>query len=284
LLAARELRDRTAAAFRAESMLAFEAIAAARPTAVNLRWAVEQCAAVVLGEEDIERCLARLERLALDLHADDARRCADIGRHGAELVPQGAGIITHCNTGALATGGEGTALSVILAAHRQGKDVHVYVDETRPLLQGARLTMWELQRHDVPCTLISDSMAASLMRAGRVQLAVTGADRIAANGDSANKIGTYPLAIAAAYHEVPFYIAAPISTIDFSIATGDAIPIEQRDEAEVTQLQGLRIAPEGARAFNPSFDVTPAALIASIVTERGIIAPPYGATLAALRT
>jgi methylthioribose-1-phosphate isomerase len=199
-------------------------------------------------------------------------------------VPQGAGIITHCNTGALATGGEGTALSVILAAHRQGKDIHVYVDETRPLLQGARLTMWELQRHAVPCTLISDSMAASVLRAERVQLAITGADRIAANGDSANKIGTYPLAIAAAYHGVPFYIAAPISTIDFSIATGESIPIEQRDEAEVTHMQGTRIAPEGARAFNPSFDVTPASLIAGIITERGIIAPPYGATLGALRS
>ncbi|MBL0176274.1 MAG: S-methyl-5-thioribose-1-phosphate isomerase [Ignavibacteria bacterium] len=282
VLAARALRECAPAAFREQASLALAEISAARPTAVNLAWAMGQCQALVSTTDDPANCTLQLENLAAALHADDARRCESIGQYGAIIIPEGAGVVTHCNAGALATGGEGTAIAVILAAHRQGKGIHVFVDETRPLLQGARLTMWELLRHEVPATLITDGMAASLMREGRIQVAITGADRIAANGDTANKIGTYALAVAAKYHRVPFYIAAPLSTLDLALPDGNAIPIEHRDESEVTSLQGIRTAPEGARACNPAFDITPGELITGIVTERGIIAPPWDETLAAI--
>ena len=206
--------------------------------------------------------------------------CRAIGRHGAELLADGAGVLTHCNAGGLATADYGTALAVFFAAHEQGKRLHVFADETRPLLQGARLTAWELQQRGVDVTLICDSMAAQVMREGRVQAVVTGADRIAANGDTANKIGTYGVAVLAAAHDIPFYVAAPTSTFDLSIAEGAAIPIEQRDPREITHGFGRQTAPEGVRVYNPAFDVTPARLIRGIICERGVIEPVTSANIA----
>ena len=278
-LAARELlttkRDRYHDALRSVC----DDFAATRPTAVNLFWALDRLRSVIDSTPDPDALCAAIEDAARVLHEDDAARCSAIGRHGMKIIPRGAGIITHCNTGALATGGDGTAFSVLLAAHRAGKDIHVYADETRPLLQGARLTMYELQREGIPSTLITDGTAAMLMRQGRVQVAITGADRIAANGDSANKIGTYALAVAAHHHGIPFYIAAPYSTVDFSIAGGGDIPIEERAAEEITEWGGRRIAPEGSVCYTPAFDVTPAELITGIITEGGICAPPYVETL-----
>lgn len=199
--------------------------------------------------------------------------CAAIGRHGAELLRDGMGVLTHCNAGGLATAGDGTALAVMFAAAAQGKSIHVYADETRPLLQGARLTTWELQQRGVPVTLICDNMAGWVMKEKRVQAVITGADRIAANGDSANKIGTYSVAWLARSHGIPFYIAAPSSTFDLTLASGDSIPIEQRKPEEITQGFGKQTAPAGIEVYNPAFDVTPAGLIEGIITERGIIRP-----------
>jgi methylthioribose-1-phosphate isomerase len=210
------------------------------------------------------------------IHAEDAAMCASIGLHGANLLadlPAGAGILTHCNAGALATAGDGTALSVIFELARRGKRPHVWVDETRPLLQGARLTAWELTQRGIDCTLITDSMAAKVMSEGRVQAVITGADRVAANGDSANKIGTYSVAVLANAHHIPFYIAAPSSTFDGALATGADIPIEERDAKEVTDGFGQCTAPSCVNVYNPAFDVTPARLIHAIITERGAIAP-----------
>jgi methylthioribose-1-phosphate isomerase len=198
-----------------------------------------------------------------------------LGRNGRDVIPDGARILTHCNAGALATAGYGTALGVIRAAREEGKTLHVYVDETRPVLQGARLTAWELMREGIPCTLIADNMAGFLMQRGGVDLVIVGADRIAANGDTANKIGTYPLAVLARAHGIPFYVAAPLSTIDPALADGGLIPIEERNPAEVTHCGGVRIAPEGIAVWNPAFDVTPHGLIAAIVTEAGVIRPPF---------
>jgi methylthioribose-1-phosphate isomerase len=192
-------------------------------------------------------------------------------------------VITHCNTGALATGGVGTALGVIIEAHRTGKRIHVYVDETRPLLQGARLTMWELMQHGIPATLITDGTAAAVMREGKVSMAITGADRIARNGDAANKIGTYALAVAARYHGIPFYVAAPVSTIDFETPTGADIPIEERPADEVSGFAGIRTAPENAHVYAPAFDVTPAELITGIITDIGVITPPFERNIGILR-
>jgi methylthioribose-1-phosphate isomerase len=208
--------------------------------------------------------------------------CRAIGRFGARLVAEGQGVLTHCNAGGLATADYGTALAVIFAAHAAGKTIHVFADETRPLLQGARLTAWELQRRGVPVTLICDSMAAQVMREGKVQLAVVGADRIAANGDTANKIGTYGVAVLARAHGIPFYVAAPSSTFDLSLPDGSAIPIEQRDPREITHGLGRQTAPEGVAVYNPAFDVTPADLIAGIITERGIIQPVNARTIEAM--
>jgi methylthioribose-1-phosphate isomerase len=210
---------------------------------------------------------------AQTIHEEDRQMCRAIGRHGASLLTEGAGVLTHCNAGGLATADYGTALAVIFAAHEQGKRLRVYADETRPLLQGARLTAWELAQRGIDATLICDSMAAQVMREGRVQAVVVGADRIAANGDTANKIGTYQVALAAAAHEIPFYVAAPSSTFDLSLASGDAIPIEQRPSEEITHGFGRQTAPEGIKVYNPAFDVTPARLIAAIVCEHGMIRP-----------
>jgi len=218
-------------------------------------------------------------RSALDIHHDDAVTCGLIGRYGAELIKKNSAIVTHCNTGALATGGIGTALGVIVTAYKMGRIRSIYVDETRPLLQGARLTAWELARQKIPATLICDNMAASLMAAGKIDCAIVGADRICANGDFANKIGTYGLAVSARYHGVPFYVAAPLSTFDVALADGSRIPIEQRKPDEVRRFGQCRIAPEKIAVFNPSFDVTPGKLVTAMITERGVIRPPFGRSI-----
>jgi methylthioribose-1-phosphate isomerase len=254
----------------------------ARPTAVNLMWAVDRIAAVVAASPTAADGAARAEAVAVAMLAEDVAANLSMGRYGAELLPDQGSVLTHCNAGALATVGYGTALGVIRAAVGMGKAIHVYSDETRPRLQGMRLTTWELQRDGIPVTAITDSMAAVLMRQGRIACVVVGADRIAANGDAANKIGTYAAAVAAHHHGVPFYVAAPLSTVDMALPTGDGIPIEERDPAEVTCIAGVRLAPEGVPAWNPSFDVTPAALIAAIITDQGVVRPPFGPGLARL--
>lgn len=254
-------------------------LAESRPTAVNLTWALSRMRKVAEQATDCgPRELAEaLLSEAKAIHAEDAQMCDAIGRHGAELLvefPVGASVLTHCNAGALATGGQGTALSVIFELAQRGKQPRVWVDETRPLLQGARLTTWELMQRDIECTLICDSAAAHVMAAGQIQAVITGADRIAANGDAANKIGTYGVAVLARSHGIPFYIAAPTSTFDMAIATGNEIPIEQRSGQEVVQGFGTATAPAGVAVYNPAFDVTPAELITGIITERGVIAAP----------
>jgi methylthioribose-1-phosphate isomerase len=246
-----------------------------RPTAVNLFWALDRIDRLVDSSAGLDGP-ALVERLLAEAHAiaaEDKVMCRKIGAFGAALLHTGQGILTHCNAGGLATADYGTALAVVFAAHEQGKHVHVFADETRPLLQGARLTAWELQRRGVPVTLICDSMAAQVMKEGKVNLVVVGADRIAANGDTANKIGTYGVALLARAHNLPFYVAAPSSTFDLSIPNGSAIPIEERDPREITHGLGRQTAPEGISVYNPAFDVTPASLITAIITERGLIQP-----------
>lgn len=268
--------DADAATFRARLQQVCEYLATSRPTAVNLFWALDRMRRKAASLPD---ALAPREfaEVLLDearaIEAEDRQMCRQIGRHGATLLQDGQGVLTHCNAGGLATSDYGTALAVFFAAQENGKRLHVYADETRPLLQGARLTAWELQQRGIDVTLICDSMAAQVMREGRVSAVVTGADRIAANGDSANKIGTYGVALLAAAHDIPFYIAAPSSTFDLSIADGSQIPIELRDPREITHGFGRVTAPEGVRAYNPAFDVTPARLIKAIICERGIIEP-----------
>lgn len=251
-------------------------LATSRPTAVNLFWALERMRAVVnrlsptaSSQHMVEQLLAE----ARAIHDDDRRICHEIGRHGAQLMDDSMGVLTHCNAGGLATSEYGTALAVFFAAQEAGKRLHVYADETRPLLQGARLTAWELQERGIDVTLICDSSAAQVMREGRVQAVVTGADRIAANGDTANKIGTYGVAIMAAAHGIPFYVAAPTSTFDLELDSGDLIPIEVRSPDEITHGFGRQTAPTGVAAYNPAFDVTPARLIKAIICEHGVIQP-----------
>jgi methylthioribose-1-phosphate isomerase len=239
-------------------------------------------AAGVAAGESVEQLQARLIREAQQIHDEDVASCRAIGMHGAEVVPDDARILTHCNAGALATAGYGTALGVIRGAAERGKRVAVFADETRPFLQGARLTAWELVRDGIDTTVITESMAAPLMRDGRIDLVVVGADRIAANGDTANKVGTYTVALVAREHRVPFYVAAPVSTIDLETPDGAHIPIEERDGREVTHVKNIRLAPEGAKVYNPAFDVTPHALIDGIITERGIARAPYTESLAAI--
>ena len=250
-------------------------LATSRPTAVNLFWALDRMKAT--AEANVDKTVAELKEILLEdaraIHEEDRAMCHAIGRHGAELLRDGDGVLTHCNAGGLATAEYGTALSVFFTAQDQGKNLHVYVDETRPLLQGSRLTAWELQQRNLPATLICDNMAAQVMREGRVQAVVTGADRIARNGDSANKIGTYGVACLARAHDVPFYIAAPTTTFDLSIESGDLIPIEERAAEEITHGHGKQTAPAGVQVYNPAFDVTPAELIEAIITERGVIHP-----------
>lgn len=267
---------REAAAFHAHVDRVAQRLAESRPTAVNLFWALERMqrvAAELKGKATPSEIAERLLAEARAIHAEDRAMCHAIGRHGAALLADGQGVLTHCNAGGLATAEYGTALAVCYAAQDAGKRLHVYADETRPLLQGARLTAWELKQRGIDVTLICDSMAAQVMREGRVQAVVVGADRIAANGDTANKIGTYGVAVLAAAHDIPFYVAAPTSTFDLSIASGDEIPIEQRAAHEITHGFGRQTAPEGIQVYNPAFDVTPARLIKAIICERGVIEP-----------
>jgi len=250
-------------------------LVATRPTAANLRWAVERVVRAAAAGRDALAEARAVER-------EDEQACEAIGEYGAALVPERANVLTHCNTGMLCTGGIGTAQGVIWTAHAQGKRVHVWVDETRPVLQGARLTAWELQRLGVPMTHVADGAAASLMSRGLVDLVITGADRIAANGDVANKVGTYGLAVSAAHHRVPFYVAAPTSTIDLATTAGDDIPIEEREPDEVRSAAGAPVAPPDVPVANPAFDVTPSSLVTAIVTERGVVRAPYPDRLRAL--
>ncbi len=254
-----------------------ERLAASRPTAVNLFWALERMERVITnGEGDSpDELLKALRAEALAMLEEDRVVCRAIGKHGQELLSDGDSVLTHCNAGGLATVDYGTALAVIYAAVDAGKRISVYADETRPLLQGARLTAWELHRSGVPVTVITDSMAAVVMREGRVSCVITGADRVAANGDAANKIGTYGLAILAREHNLPFYVAAPLSTFDFSLPNGDGIPIEERDGDEVRHFRGVQTVPTGVAVYNPAFDVTPARLITAFITEQGIVHPPF---------
>ena len=263
--------------FAAFMARAREELASSRPTAVNLFWALDRMEACwrAWGPD-----LPRLEREAQAIHREDLEMNRAMGRFGAELVPQGARILTHCNAGALATGGYGTALGVIRAAHAQGKVDMVYADETRPLLQGARLTAYELAADHIPVTLICDDMAGALMARGQVDLVVVGCDRMAANGDFANKIGTYSLAVLARHHHIPFYTALPSSTVDLSLPDGRGIPVEERGPEEVSSFAGRRTGPEGVPVWNPSFDVTPHQLLTGIITERGVLTPPFGRGLA----
>lgn len=257
-------------------------LATSRPTAVNLFWALDRMRGVAEENKHLgcDALVARLETEALEICAEDTRRCRAIGEHGAPLIQDGDGVLTHCNAGGLATASYGTALAVMFRAHELGTRFHVFADETRPLLQGARLTAWELLRAGIDVTLICDHTAAQVMREGRVQLVIVGADRIAANGDTANKIGTYNVALIAKAHGVPFYVAAPLSTFDVTIASGDKIPIELRAAEEVTHGFGKQTAPEGVNVYSPAFDVTPAGLIAGIITERGVLRPPYAESIA----
>ncbi len=258
-------------------------LAGSRPTAVNLFWALNRLkdkSQSLRGKASPGEIATSLLAEARAIHEEDRQICRQIGRHGAQLIHDGQGVLTHCNAGGLATADYGTALAVFFAAAESGKRIHVYADETRPLLQGARLTAWELQQRGIPVTLICDSMAAQVMREGRIQAVVTGADRIAANGDVANKIGTYSVALVAAAHHVPFYVAAPLSTFDLTLANGDGIPIEQRDGREITHGFGRQTAPDGIDVYNPAFDVTPAELIAGLICEKGVIQPVTKARIA----
>src|SRR6187431_1260304 len=261
-------------------------MAATRPTAVNLFWAIERMkrtfAESAQGGSSVDEIKQRLEAEARQIHDADVASCRAMGALGAALVPERARILTHCNAGALATAGYGTALGVIRAAAEAGKRIAVFADETRPFLQGARLTAWELVKDGIDTTVITDSMAGSMMRLGHVDLVVVGADRIAANGDVANKVGTYGVAVLAKEHGIPFYVAAPLSTIDLNTPDGSLIPIEERNAREVTHVGSARMTPEGAKIRNPAFDVTPAKFVTAIITERGVARPPYEDSLARL--
>lgn len=275
-LGAQTLQAQTFDAFSKDLCEICDHLAATRPTAVNLFWAIKQMKAVLHTCQDssVAGLKARLITKACQLLQEDIETNRAIGRHGATLLTEGQTVMTHCNAGSLATGGYGTALGVVRAACEEGKNISVIAGETRPVLQGARLTVWELQQDNIPVTLITDNMAGTFMRQGRIQLCVVGADRIAANGDVVNKIGTYSLAVLAQAHGLPFYVAAPRSTIDEAMPTGDGIPIEDRDTGEVANVLGTtRITPENTAIFNPAFDMTPAKFITGIITERGIFRP-----------
>ena len=272
--------------FTTEFQKLCDLLAATRPTAVNLFWAIERMkktfAAAAHGGCNVDELKQRLEAEAQKIHDEDVESCKTMGAHGATLVPDTARILTHCNAGALATAGYGTALGVIRAAAAAGKKVAVLADETRPFLQGARLTAWELVKDGIDTTVITDNMAGSMMRLGDVDLVVVGADRIAANGDVANKIGTYSVAVLAKEHGIPFYVAAPISTVDLDTPDGSRIPIEERNDREVTHVGSSRLTPQGAHIRNPAFDVTPSKYVTAIITERGIARAPYTESLADL--
>lgn len=281
---ARDIQTSDYTEFVAEFDAICAVLAATRPTAVNLCWALGRMKKFILANADrpVVQLKIALEFEALAIAEEDERLNRQLGRHGAALLPAQGQVLTHCNAGALATGGYGTALGVIRAAVAAGKQIAVVADETRPFLQGARLTAWELLRDNIPVTLICDNMAGALMSRGEIDAVIVGADRISANGDVANKIGTYAVAVLAKYHNIPFYVAAPTSTIDMALRDGSQIPIEERDPAEVILHGGKPMAPAGVMVRNPSFDVTPAALVSAIITERGVIEGDYSAGLAKL--
>lgn len=276
-LGIRELPENTFQSFWVEVERIAEYLETARPTAVNLHWALERLKTTIQAhkEKDIEEIKDIVLETAKTIHDEDKRICKQIGENGVETVPKDAKILTHCNTGSLATGQYGTALSVIFHAHESGNNIQVWVDETRPLLQGSRLTSWELMNAEIPMKLITDSTAGSLMRRGEVDVVIVGTDRVAANGDTANKIGTYPLAVLAHENEIPFYVAVPLSTIDMELQTGDEIPIEEREEDEIASFNGSRVAPKKVETYNPAFDITPHKYITAFITEKGIIEPPF---------
>lgn len=283
-LGAREIIADTYESFSQQLGNVCDVLARTRPTAVNLFWALERMKRVAENHRDMDLKSIReiLKAEAIRIEEEDLEICRAIGRNGALLIRDGATILTHCNAGGLATAGYGTALGVIRAAHEAGKKIQVYADETRPWLQGARLTAWELMKDGIPVTLITDNMAGYFMRNGAITACIVGADRIAANGDTANKIGTYTVAVLAKENKIPFYVAAPVSTLDLKIKSGGDIPIEERQASEVTHLQGLPIAPEGVRVRNPAFDVTPARYISGIITEKGVVRGDYEKELKAL--
>ncbi|HKX32325.1 MAG TPA: S-methyl-5-thioribose-1-phosphate isomerase [Blastocatellia bacterium] len=260
-----------------------QVLGSTRPTAVNLFWAIERMRGLYLHLRSEERPLDEIRRRLIEegrqMHREDVEANRAMGRWGAELIADGARILTHCNAGALATAGYGTALGVIRAAVEAGKQVAVFADETRPFLQGARLTAWELNQDRIPVTLITDNMAGHFMQRGAIDCVIVGADRIAANGDVANKIGTYSVAVLAKEHDLPFYVAAPISTLDLKIGSGDRIPIEERHGREISHIKGAQVAPDGINIANPAFDVTPHRYIAAIITERGVARPPFQESL-----
>jgi len=280
-LAARKIRSNRPEIFWKKIEEACHLMGETRPTAANLFWAIERMRRALNQppSEDVEGLKSKLEREALRIYREDLKVNRKIGENGKILIQDGVGVLTHCNAGGLATAGYGTALGVLRAAWAEGKRFHVFVDETRPMLQGSRLTAWELVREKIPATVITDNMAGVLMARRKIDLVIVGADRIARNGDTANKIGTYSLAILSKWHRIPFYVAAPISTIDFSLDSGGEIPIEERAGDEVTHIGGKRIAPTGIETFNPAFDVTPHSLIEGIITEKGIIRPPFNKNL-----
>jgi methylthioribose-1-phosphate isomerase len=281
VLGALQSKARDPAIFLRDVFRAGQTLVATRPTAVNLLWAVERMKRA--AEDSLSRGIPalkkKLQEEAIQILQEDLQANREIGRQGQFLIGDGASILTHCNAGALATTGYGTALGVIRAAFEAGKRLHVFVDETRPFLQGSRLTSWELKKDRIPCTLIADNMAGWLMAQRKIHLAIVGADRIAANGDVANKIGTYSVARLCHVHHIPFYVAAPTSTIDLTMKTGKDIPIEQRSDLEITTLHGRLIAPQGVKAWNPAFDVTPHRFIRAIITEKGIVQKPFPASL-----
>lgn len=263
--------------FKEELEVVISYLLSVRPTAVNLSWALNRMRVVVEdnANKDIDSLKELLIKEAQEILEEDKEICRQMAGFGAQFIGSSQNILTHCNAGGLATADYGTALGVLFYAKEKGKKFHVYVDETRPVLQGARLTMWELMQADISCTLICDNMAASLMRQGKIDLVIVGGDRIARNGDTANKIGTYSLACLARIHKIPFYVVAPRSSFDLDISDGNSTPIEERNPQEVTHIKGTRITPEGANVYNPSFDVTPGAFISAFITEKGVIKPSY---------
>lgn len=278
-LGARDAQASTVAELRAAWEHICEVMAGARPTAVNLFWAIDRMKAkfdeLAAAGQDVAGIRAGLIDEAKRMHDEDIAACEAMGKFGAHFLPDAGGVLTHCNAGALATAGYGTALGVIRAAVEAGKKIHVYADETRPFLQGARLTAWELHKDGIQTTVIADNMAGVMMRQGKIQAIVVGSDRIAANGDVANKIGTYSVAVLAKEHGIPFYVAAPVSTVDLNTPTGEGIPIEQRNPREVTHIGGRQMTPDGVGIENPAFDVTPAKYLAAIITDKGVATAPY---------
>lgn len=283
-LGALSIQSEPVAKFRKKFHAVCNEIEKSRPTARNLFWAIERMKdhlenTILSGKKNL---VGELIKEAKRICAEDIEINRQIGNHGSRLISDGDHILTHCNAGALATAGYGTALGVIRAARKQGKKIHVYVDETRPVLQGARLTAWELKKEKIAATLICDNMAGFLMQQNKISKIIVGADRIVANGDIANKIGTYSLAVLAKSHGIPFYVAAPMSTFDFTLKTGASIPIEERSECEVTHFKGARSAPQGMKVYNPAFDITPGKLISAIITEKGVLTRPYSSAIACL--